>query len=112
MAAKPVELFYIRGDTGIRRRECIDCQCLRQRERDTGVTEVLYQALLIAQSGACAICKTVPAHARNKRLAADHNHKTGRVRGLLCSNCNTALGLLKDNPERCEIAATYLRTKI
>lgn len=43
------------------------------------------------------------------QLAVDHNHKTGKVRGLLCRRCNQALGKLEDDPALFEAAATYLR---
>jgi hypothetical protein len=39
----------------------------------------------------------------------DHNHTTGKVRGLLCSSCNGALGLFKDNPEVVAAALLYLK---
>lgn len=58
-----------------------------------------------AQRGLCACCgEPLP-----KSFHIDHNHKTGAVRGLLCSGCNLGLGQFKDSPERCEKAATYLR---
>lgn len=52
------------------------------------LTEVEYQLRLKAQDGHCALCPSAP---KARRLAADHNHKTGRVRGLLCHRCNRAL---------------------
>ena len=49
------------------------------------------------QNGCCYVCK-IPETALNGRyLGVDHNHKTGKVRKLLCANCNTALGLLKED---------------
>jgi hypothetical protein len=50
-----------------------------------GITGDEYEALLRAQGGRCAICRARP---KSKRLAVDHDHKTGAVRGLLCSRCN------------------------
>lgn len=47
-----------------------------------------YREILAAQGGACAICGGPPG---TKRFAVDHDHRTGKVRGLLCSMCNTAL---------------------
>jgi hypothetical protein len=70
-----------------------------------GIKQEVYEALLQKQNGVCAICKGLPA---KRMLDVDHDHNTGTVRGLLCSNCNTALGLLKDNPELLEVAKMYL----
>jgi hypothetical protein len=53
-----------------------------------------YNLKLQEQNGVCAICKTPP---NKKQLAVDHCHKTGKIRKLLCANCNTALGLLYDD---------------
>ena len=51
------------------------------------------------QGGVCAICKTLPEHPGvNGKLHVDHNHKTGKVRELLCWRCNRVLGLLADDP--------------
>ena len=50
-----------------------------------------YYALLDIQGGRCAICH-VPSEQMGERLAVDHNHETGEVRGLLCRPCNAALG--------------------
>lgn len=49
-----------------------------------------YQALLDQSGGVCALCKNPPA--KNKNLCIDHDHETGRVRGLLCHRCNSLLG--------------------
>ena len=62
------------------------------------------------QGGRCAICRKIPFGRSDKRLCADHKHTTPpEPRALLCTNCNTAIGLLMDNPELCEAAAEYLR---
>ena len=68
------------------------------------ITPEQYQELLLRQGGKCAICKQTWI----RRLSVDHDHKTGRIRSLLCNNCNTAIGLLKDDPELCYAAGTYL----
>lgn len=67
-----------------------------------GITLEEYEALLAAQDGVCAVCGNGDreVHYRSgkqRMLAVDHDHVTGRVRGLLCNNCNRALGLLKDD---------------
>jgi Recombination endonuclease VII len=66
-----------------------------------------HQALLEQQDHRCAICG-VHEDSTLKRLAIDHDHKTGRVRGLLCSPCNTALGQFKDDPSILKNAIRYL----
>ena len=66
-----------------------------------------YEYLLAQQGGFCAICG-IEHTETPKRLAVDHNHNTGKVRGLLCSNCNRAIGLLQDNPGLLRKAADYL----
>jgi len=58
------------------------------RARQLGVTDEAYEALLEAQGGGCAICGAKP---KTRRLHVDHDHATGKVRGLLCHRCNRAL---------------------
>lgn len=70
-----------------------------------GITPEQYDEMLEAQEGVCAICKEAPTQ---QRLAVDHDHKTGEVRGLLCFSCNTALGHFRDDPERLISASDYL----
>lgn len=65
-----------------------------------------YNKLYKAQCGLCAICGE--RCSSFKELAVDHCHTTGKVRGLLCMQCNTALGQLKDDVNRLQRAITYL----
>ena len=68
-----------------------------------------YERLVEKQRGLCAIC-----YRQNKngnRLFVDHDHQTGRIRGLLCLKCNTAIGLLDDNVEFIANTLTYLQEK-
>lgn len=80
-----------------------------------GLTVDEYHKLSEAQGNVCAICKR-PETVRDPRtdtlrsLAVDHCHSTGRVRALLCSLCNTAIGKMNDDPDRLEAAAAYLRS--
>ena len=76
-------------------------------ERLYGITPEQYAILLEAQDGKCAICREVDP-VRN-RLSVDHDHKTGRVRGLLCMRCNGGIGMLGDSIERLENAIRYLQ---
>jgi hypothetical protein len=70
-----------------------------------------YAEMLKAQGGVCAICHQPETHKRNgklKALAVDHNHKNGAIRGLLCSDCNTGIGKLKDDVKILQSAIHYL----
>lgn len=75
------------------------------RLKKIGLNEIDYQCLLEKQKAVCAICYQKCTRA----LAADHCHNTGRVRGLLCNNCNRGLGHFKDNPELLYNAIEYLK---
>ena len=66
------------------------------------------QAMRDAQGDLCAICKRVHV-GRGDRLHIDHDHVTGKIRGLLCANCNTMLGLAGDDLDRLRAAAAYIR---
>lgn len=74
--------------------------------RRYGMTDADYSVLLLRQSGLCAICERPPAG--TQRLAVDHCHSTGAVRGLLCGKCNRALGFLSDSPLVLASAIRYL----
>ena len=69
-----------------------------------------YNVLFEKQHGCCAICNRHQTEFK-KRLAIDHCHTTNIIRGLLCSSCNTALGLLKDNTNSLQNAIEYLNAK-
>jgi hypothetical protein len=70
-----------------------------------GITVVEYAAILADQGGGCAICGKPPGKTWH---AVDHDHATGRVRGVLCALCNHMLGQAKDNPTLLRRAAEYL----
>lgn len=78
-------------------------------KRTYEISEAEYKALYEAQGGRCAICQR--ATGAKRRLAVDHNHKTGLVRGLLCKPCNRyGLGMFaRDDPTVFDRAAAYLR---
>lgn len=79
-----------------------------------GITQEEYDALLLAQGGCCAICRkpetvyTGRGKGVSNRLCVDHDHVTGKVRGLLCNACNTSLGKMNDDPTLLVQALTYL----
>lgn len=68
-----------------------------------GITEERYRELVAEQGGTCAICKEPSG-----QLHIDHDHVTGRVRGLLCGTCNRGLGMFKDDADNLRSAITYL----
>jgi hypothetical protein len=86
----------------------------RERRRTLaryGLTPAEYDSLVKRQRNRCAVCGTTKVGGpptRNKYWHVDHDHVTGQVRGLLCSKCNTAIGLLQDDPEILAIAARYV----
>ena len=85
----------------------------RKLKKTFGISLEEYLDLLSKQRGVCAICfkpeKTIHGNTKKvQHLSVDHNHITKKVRGLLCSNCNTALGLLDENAERAQSMISYL----
>ena len=75
-----------------------------QTEEDRNID---YGAVLLSQGNKCAICRK-PAVEYKTRFCIDHNHETGEVRGLLCHNCNLALGSFKDSVDSLKRAIKYL----
>lgn len=75
-----------------------------------GITLAEYESMLEQQQGLCAICGTDAPGGPTPESAfhVDHDHSTGRVRGLLCRACNTALGLFNDQPQLLTAAIRYL----
>lgn len=73
-----------------------------------GISYQEYLVMLEAQGGCCAICGTDDTGKR-KAFAVDHCHETGVVRGLLCSSCNTGIGLLKEDLGIMKRAMEYVK---
>ncbi len=73
-----------------------------------GMTEEQYAAMLDAQGGGCAICRTTEWNGRHPVPHVDHDHRTGEVRGILCHACNLGLGKFKDDPDLLRAAIAYL----
>jgi len=78
-----------------------------QLKNNFGIDSKQYEEIMDRQNGCCAICKRSQEEL-NRRMAVDHNHTTGQIRGLLCSNCNTGIGNLRDNVALLEEAIKYL----
>lgn len=124
---KPIAEFWkCVNSTGGRATTCIPCSKKRgakyidanrekvvrravasNRKRLYGVTSAAFEALKEAQGHKCAICRNLFA-ASTRKVHIDHDHNIGDVRGLLCSNCNTGLGLFRDNTENLNSAIAYL----
>ena len=87
---------------------------IKQRKwHSYSVDAARYQEMLREQGGVCAICSQGEkspdkASGKLKDLAIDHDHKTGKVRNLLCSACNRGLGLFRDDPALLDTARNYL----
>lgn len=78
-------------------------------KRQYGMTPEEYDQMLEEQDGRCKICGTHQSELK-RRLAIDHCHKSGKIRGLLCADCNTGIGHLKDDPKILEKAKQYLES--
>lgn len=78
-------------------------------KRKYGITIEEFDKMYEMQKGLCKICVQPERTVRNRTLAVDHCHKTGIIRGLLCSHCNRALGLLGDDVNLLKIAYNYLK---
>lgn len=94
---------------GTKLTRCLECINLIKY----GIDYSILSDMLIAHNGRCAICKekeTKKSRWSNevRRLAIDHCHKTGKVRGLLCGRCNTVLGMMNDNTALLLSAVEYL----
>lgn len=80
-------------------------------KRIYGITKDEYDIMYSKQNGKCAICNSDKVN-RNKtdKFCIDHCHNSGKVRGLLCHNCNVLLGKLSDNIELCEKIIYYIKS--
>ncbi len=103
---KYLSAFYERQGSERRRSECIECHQARCRwnslRRKYNITEDEYDSMLLAQGGLCAVC------VRRSPTDVDHCHASGRIRGLLCKQCNFVLGLMDDNAQALRQAANYI----
>lgn len=100
---KPLSAFSKRRQAPDgRQAKCKRCASDYQRAHKYGLSVSQYHSLIKSQGGRCAICD------EKKPLVVDHNHSTGKIRGLLCSDCNSGIGLLKDSVEVIRRAEGYL----
>lgn len=114
--AKRDYIAKYREDNADRIKELADQRYARDARKNAlatrGLTQEDYDRLLLQQNGACAICSGPPTGGgpggQLSVFCVDHDHKTGRVRGLLCSKCNIGIGSLRDDPAILRTAADYL----
>lgn len=85
-----------------RKREPYEQQRARNYKRMYNLTLDEVQALIDKQGGKCAICQ------QSRVLVVDHDHKSGKVRGMLCGTCNTGIGKLGDSADGLRQALIYL----
>jgi hypothetical protein len=96
--------FRRRGDARFCTKRCsLKAQNLRLLY---GISAADYRALLASQDNACAICKTSFTEVKPH---VDHDHSTGRIRGLLCSACNVALGFVHEDKDRVIALLAYIQ---
>ena len=121
---KNITEFYVRNKkTGRRHSACKECDKARVKarhqanpertrnndlKRNYGITLQEHQQMFEEQNGACAICKG-EGDGKWKKLCVDHDHKTGKVRQLLCRRCNMILGQAYDDISLFEEYIKYLQ---
>jgi hypothetical protein len=94
---------YLQGDT---RLKYLRIRRNRHLVNKYGITLEEYEVMLKKQNGVCYICKGKP---EDKNMAVDHCHDTGKVRGILCENCNRGIGMFKHNVTLLKSAINYLQ---
>lgn len=108
--------YYARNGKSGRCKECAAAMPHELRrdkslKRLYNLSSIEYEAMLEEQDGQCAICHLTLEELNLTHLHVDHDHATGRVRGLLCGFCNRGIGSLKDSLVLLENARVYLLTK-
>jgi hypothetical protein len=90
---------------------CKECEREKTRFKNTGWSKDRFLEAWKDQEGQCAICSVdlVDGGHSGDSVHADHCHETGKIRELLCSFCNRAIGLLRDDPELIRKAADYVQ---
>lgn len=95
------------------RKVCRDCERSRVRERvyflTRGITTAQRNEMLAAQGGKCLCCGSEESGSK-KGWHVDHCHRTGAIRGVLCANCNVALGHVDDSIEKLQMLINYLKS--
>lgn len=126
---KALSEFNYSSQKGKNINTCKKCRVDQKRERDRidpyehkrrtrnsnlkrkfGITLDDYEDMLFAQGGRCLICDIYDREL-TKELCVDHNHETGKIRGLLCNRCNTLVGFLEKNKDLLSMAFNYIKEK-
>lgn len=81
----------------------------RHYKKKYGITIEQYHEMFKQQKGKCAICQKY--RSRTRKLSVDHHHKTGKVRGLLCTRCNFAIGYANEDVKIIDNMKLYLKLK-
>lgn len=104
-----LELKNFRPNGKYKQSRCSDCETKLSRPKQLydkyGITIEEYNKLLLDQNYVCKICNNKN---ENRNLCVDHCHSTGKVRGLLCDQCNTGLGKFKDSVDLLKESINYL----
>tara|TARA_B100000809_G_C14852193_1_gene428735 strand:+ start:192 stop:587 length:396 start_codon:yes stop_codon:yes gene_type:complete len=100
----PEDNFSIRGNEGFRRTDCKNC--VQKRTKQANRLKKAYGKP--SKDYICPICNR-QQHEFSRAFSLDHDHETGEFRGWLCHNCNTGLGLFKDNLDTLQKAINYLK---
>lgn len=113
----PEKFAYSYGNNKEYQRKSHEKNKLKRKNKELlksfGITLNQYNIMFEKQNGLCAICHN-PEAGIDKRtgklfmFSVDHDHKTGKIRQLLCGACNMALGLMQDSPDRLRNAALYI----
>jgi hypothetical protein len=130
LSKKKEEFYLLGGGSTYYRPECKLCSSIRKAKyvaknpekekrknknknllKNYGITIEIYNQQFETQNGCCAICGKHQSLLK-KSLAVDHNHVTGKIRKLLCNNCNILLGMAEDSPALLENAITYLQENL
>lgn len=114
--ARALEWYHSNRERGLERRKQwhhSNTEYVRDQKllKTYGINLAQYHEILASQGGVCAVCGGPERMADGRAMPVDHCHRTGKVRGILCSHCNRAIGLLGDDPETLIRASAYLARK-
>lgn len=103
---KPLDRFYLTSTGGLAISACRDgCALAANRERKYGVAPEQHAALASSDIGPCPICNRADV-----KMALDHDHATGTIRGIICTRCNVGLGMFGDSVDALLAAVAYVKS--